>query len=198
MGTSQKFADALKKTNIDDICDYHLFYHPEFLRAEKSEHDALHPIKQIFGYIDGKPKMDSSFYISNLEEIFSPRGSSRSPITMMESAEEAEFLKLVHNFSNAMRISFSNCCARLALPLSIKLNRQIDASRVLSIVSETAESFYNNKYGINPGYPYAGHCLPKDVQCFMNITDEQPYQQFIQSVHLINEKEKDHKLSKDS
>ena len=74
--------------------------------------------------------------------------------------------------------------------LSLELDREIDASRVLSIVSDTAESFYNSKYGIQTGYPYSGACLPKDVQYFMTLTDQQPYQQFLQSVHLINEQER--------
>src|ERR1700722_20252448 len=198
VGTSRKFFNTLKNENIDEIRDYHLIYHPEFLRADKSEYDASHPRKQIFAYVDGKSQIDSTFYLNILQEIFSPDGSSRPPITMMRSAEEAEYLKLVHNFSNALRISFSNCCAQLASSLSLKLDQEIDTSRVLSIVSETAESFYNNKYGIRPGYPYAGQCLPKDVRCFMNLTKEQPYRQFIQSVHLVNEKEKNHQLVKDS
>ncbi|CAF1027679.1 unnamed protein product [Adineta steineri] len=190
VGTSRKLFNGLKLFNTDDNCNYHLFYHPEFLRAEKSQYDALHPIKQIFGLTDGKPKLDLSYYENILEEIFSPIGSFRSSITMMSSSEEAEFLKLVHNFSNAMRISFSNCCAHLASLLSSKLDKEIDASRVLSIVCETAESFYNNKYGIKPGYPYSGACLPKDIQCFMNITEQYPYRQFLESIHLINEQEK--------
>jgi nucleotide sugar dehydrogenase len=198
VGTSRSFLNALKNENIDKIRDYYLIYHPEFLRAKTSEYDALNPIKQIFAYVDEKSQIDSTIYLNILQEIFSPDGFSRPSITMIESVEEAEYLKLVHNFSNALRISFSNCCAQLASLLSLKLDKQIDASRVLSIVSETAESFYNNKYGIIPGYPYSGHCLPKDVLCFTNITEEQPYQQFIQSVHLINEKEKYHQLVKDS
>jgi nucleotide sugar dehydrogenase len=196
VGTSRKLFNAIKMFNKDDNDNYHLFYHPEFLRAEKCEYDALHPIKQIFGLVDGQPQMDLVLYKNILEEIFSPIDSFRSSITMMSSGEEAEYLKLVHNFSNALRISFSNCCAQIASMISVQADKQIDASRVLSIVSETAESFYNNKYGINPGYPYSGACLPKDVQCLMNITEEEPYRQFIQSVHLINEKEKTNQNTK--
>ena len=190
MGTSRNFFKALEAQNSEEDSHFHMIYHPEFLRADQSENDALHPIKQIFGLVDGKPVMDSLFCENVLQEIFSPIGSSRSPITILGSAEEAEYLKLVHNFSNAMRISFSNCCGRLASMLSLELDREIDASRVLSIVSDTAESFYNSKYGIQTGYPYSGACLPKDVQYFMTLTDQQPYQQFLQSVHLINEQER--------
>ncbi|CAF1348849.1 unnamed protein product [Adineta steineri] len=123
VGITQNFFNVLNNTNLDDICDYHLIYRSEFLRAEKSEYDALHPIKQIFDYIDGKPKINSFFYINILEETFSPSGSLRSRITVMESAKKAESLKLVHNFSNATRISFPNCCAQLASSLSLKLNK---------------------------------------------------------------------------
>ena len=191
VGTSRKLFRAIQTQINDDDCQYQLFYHPEFLRAANNEQDALHPIKQVFGYVGGKPHMPPSSCQPLLEQIFSPAiGMHRAPIVMMSSSEEAEYLKIAHNFSNALRISFSNCVAQVAATFSTRFEQPIDGARILSIISDTAESFYNNKYGIEPGYPYGGACLVKDVQYLMNAASEEPYRQFIQLIHVINEEEK--------
>ena len=59
LGASRKFYKALEAQNTEEDSRFHVIYHPEFLRADQSENDALRPIKQLFGLVDGKPVLDS-------------------------------------------------------------------------------------------------------------------------------------------
>lgn len=131
---------------------FHIAYQPEFLRAKSAEQDALHPWQIVFG-------ARNEFAFLMLEKFYSVC-ISEDRIARL-SIMECELHKLAHNFANALKISFANFIWLLAS----NLNREevVDASKVLQLVSLTAESCRNPAYGMTPGAPYGGTCLPKDT-----------------------------------
>ncbi|CAN0592055.1 unnamed protein product, partial [Ectocarpus sp. 12 AP-2014] len=87
------------------------------------------------GEEDVKARMANAF----LEFV----GRDESKLTVLNIAE-AEFMKLVHNYANGLKISFANCIYGLAH----ELDPTIDAQKVLYLVSSTAECFLSRKYGL--------------------------------------------------
>lgn len=127
--------------------DFGLCMQPEFLRAKSSVEDFLHPWATVIGELD-------SWSGEVLAEICADFGSEIYRVDL----ETAEFIKYIHNCFNATKISFSNEIYLLGRGLGI------DANTALSIVTRTAEGFWNPSYGTVGGQPWGGTCLPKDTK----------------------------------
>jgi UDPglucose 6-dehydrogenase len=153
-GFTRLFESEVKKHTDKD---FFIAFQPEFLRAVTAEEDACHPWKVLFGYNeedwevkDRMTKMLLRFVNNNPKDL------------RVLNMEEAEIHKCIHNYSNGLRISFANAMYVLMNNINKELGVAMRPQHVLNVVSDTAESFLNPKYGIRVGAPYGGVCLPKD------------------------------------
>ncbi|CAN0131517.1 unnamed protein product, partial [Ectocarpus sp. 12 AP-2014] len=154
-------------------------FQPEFLRAVSCEEDARAPWQIVFGC--AKDADDTRARMSNCFLDFVGRDENK--LTVLTIAE-AEFMKLVHNYANGLKISFANCIYGLAH----ELDPSIDAQKVLYLVSSTAECFLSRKYGLRVGAPYGGVCLPKDVPELTSLAPEgSVFREFLSGTGKINE-----------
>jgi UDPglucose 6-dehydrogenase len=125
-------------------------YNPEFLRQEHALNDFLHPERIIIG---GRP---SSRGIATARSLYQ---GFEAPI-LETSWNLAEMAKLVANSFLATRISFFNeigmVCDRLGVS-SRELFRIVGLGRRIG------------PYGTEPGRPFGGKCLPKDLDCMISV-----------------------------
>jgi UDPglucose 6-dehydrogenase len=129
--------------------DFGLCMQPEFLRTVSAEEDFLHPRATVIGEYDSRSG-------DSLEKIYSSFEGEKIRVSL----DMAEFMKLVHNYFNAAKISFSNEMWLLGQ------NIGLDANTALQLAAKTAEGLWNPSYGLIGGQPFGGHCLPKDTQGF--------------------------------
>lgn len=147
--------------------DFYIAFQPEFLRAVTAEQDACHPWKVLFGYqekdIEVRERMSKMLlrFVNN----------NKKDLRIL-NIEEAEIHKCIHNYSNGLRISFSNAMYVLMNNINKELGSNMKPQHVLNVVSDTAESFLNPKYGIRVGQPYGGVCLPKDCPELISMSKE--------------------------
>lgn len=138
--------------------DFGLGMNPEFLRAEHSEEDFLHPKGAVFGVTDQRSA-------EALRALYEPLGA---PVHVCTPAE-AEMIKYASNIFDACKIAFFNemrgACA------SIK----VDADRVFPIVREMCEACWNPGYGLADKGPFGGMCFPKDTQAFLSWARSQQH-----------------------
>ncbi|CAM9192258.1 unnamed protein product [Ectocarpus sp. 6 AP-2014] len=175
-GTTLKWeAEVRAKTDKP----FQVAFQPEFLRAVSCEEDARAPWQIVFGC--AKDADDTRARMSNCFLDFVGRDENK--LTVLTIAE-AEFMKLVHNYANGLKISFANCIYGLAH----ELDPSIDAQKVLYLVSSTAECFLSRKYGLRVGAPYGGVCLPKDVPELTSLAPEgSVFREFLSGTGKINE-----------
>jgi UDPglucose 6-dehydrogenase len=123
---------------------------PEFLRQRRAVEDALAPRLIVIGQLDDR----SGDVTERLNAGFgAPMYRTRIP--------EAEFLKYVHNLFNASKISLFNELRQVAVAIGV------DAERVFSLVTQSAEASWNPAYGTLDLGPVGGPCLPKDLEAFL-------------------------------
>lgn len=131
--------------------DFGVAFEPEYLRERIALEDAESPRLIVIGSAD-------SHAASVLEWLRLP---FHRPIVHMRT-EEAEMQKYVHNIWNATKISFFNEMR------SVTEELDLDADKIFSLVSETAEASWNHRYGTRDFGPFDGSCLPKDTAGFLH------------------------------
>jgi UDPglucose 6-dehydrogenase len=140
-------AESGKKAGVD----FGVAMNPEYLRAVNAEKDFRNPWIVAIGSLDKKTQRF-------MREVF---GNYQCP-TRYVSIKEAETQKYVHNLFNAIKVAFFNEM-RMACDVI-----GINPDKIFEITTESAEGFWNKKYGIRNMGPYDGMCLPKDTQAFLN------------------------------
>ena len=133
--------------------DFGLCMQPEFLRSHSSENDFLNPRITVIGEFDKRSG-------DVLEKLYADRFEGQ---IFRVDLKTAEFMKYVHNCFNAAKISFSNEMWLIGQKLGIE-----DPNLALKLATISAEGFWNPEYGTVGGFPYAGHCLPKDSRAFLS------------------------------
>jgi UDPglucose 6-dehydrogenase len=133
--------------------DFGVCMSPEYLRQRQAERDASAPRLVVIGQLDDRS--------GDLAERLNT--SYGCPVFRV-SIREAEFQKYVHNLFNASKISFFNELRRVATAIGV------DAERVFELVAQSSEAMWNAQYGTFDLGPYAGACLPKDVEAFLTWT----------------------------
>ena len=78
--------------------------------------------------------------------------------------EEAELCKLYHNGFNAAKISFFNQAARISSAVASATAQPVSMARIEHALPASCEGLWNPRYGTRSGFPFGGHCLPKDSQ----------------------------------
>lgn len=181
-GLTEEYEKRLKELTDKK---FHIAFQPEFLRAVSCEEDALKPWKVIFGYRKGDDKQIEE----RLSKVFLKFVNGRKDLLQILTLQEAEFFKLIHNYSNALRISFANCMYGIGQ----HINPEIDVQKLLYLVTETAENFLSKKYGLRVGAPYGGTCLPKDTPEMAGVAPEGPLKDFVNATTNINSWITEHK-----
>ena len=147
--TEHILAPLLERHGLRRGKDFGLCMNPEFLRAKSSVEDFAHPWVTVIGELD----MRSG---DMLEELYRPFGGKLFRVPIIE----AELIKYVNNLRNALVISFTN---EMWL-LNRSMGSPADLNRVFDVVTQSAESAWNPRYGSIGGQPYGGTCLPKDTK----------------------------------
>jgi len=131
--------------------DFGICMNPEYLREVSAEEDFANPRIITIGALDelSYEKTCNVFQNFNCE------------IVKLNSMEEAEIQKYIHNCFNAVKISFFNemrdHCRRIGI---------IDPDIIFQATSKSCEGCWNPSYGMKDLGPFGGACLPKDTEAY--------------------------------
>src|SRR6266581_4118436 len=128
-------------------------HNPEFLREKFALDDFLHPGAVVIGEAD-KTAGDK------LESLYS---SFESPIARC-SLETSEMIKYASNLFNAAKISFFNEIDQACKTVGVR------SENVSKLMPRLALGLRGDlkEWGIYGGRPFAGMCLPKDLEAFIS------------------------------
>lgn len=132
--------------------DFGVCVNPEFLREDHALEDFEEPARIVIGELDKK----SGDTLEALYRLF------EAPIYRMD-LDSAEIIKYASNMFLATKISFFNEIFLICKELSL------DPNLVSQVVSDDPRI---GKYGIRGGRPFAGKCLPKDLDAFITFAHE--------------------------
>ncbi|MBP7967557.1 hypothetical protein KAZ66_04795 [Candidatus Woesebacteria bacterium] len=148
-GTTESYIALLEQvTGKKEGMGFFMAFQPEFLRAKSAFEDAMNPWRVIIG-------TQHDVAAETLATLYRPMIADHK--IEVCSIQTAELHKLAHNFANATKISYANHIFLLAAAIGV------DGSEVLKLVAQTAEAMRNPMYGMTPGTPFGGVCLPKDT-----------------------------------
>jgi UDPglucose 6-dehydrogenase len=132
--------------------DFGVCANPEFLREDHAFEDFERPARIVIGELDKKSG-------DTLEALYKP---FEAPIYRMD-LDSAEIIKYASNMFLATKISFFNEIFLICKELGLNPNL------VSQVVSDDPRI---GKYGIRGGQPFAGKCLPKDLEAFITFARE--------------------------
>jgi len=153
-GTTDRHVAGLLRSELDrSSAQVVVASTPEFLREASAALDAVCPTITVIG-------SRSAYARQELRDLFSPLGGD---MRVFDNTNAAELVKIVHNCFNATKISFFNEMHRIAELFGI------DGDTIGEVVVRSAEASTNPDYGTRGGYPFGGHCLPKDLDGFIGF-----------------------------
>jgi len=158
VGTAQKAKQLLQKM-FDErkvLFGFEVVSNPEFLREGNAVYDFLHPDRVVLGFakideVGRAHKILSDFYASFV--------TSQEQMVCM-NFESAELTKYAANTMLAMRISFINELAQLALKVGADIEQ---VAFGMGLDERIGPSF------LKAGIGYGGSCFPKDVKALIDI-----------------------------
>lgn len=175
-GFSMEYENKLKQSTNKK---FYIAFQPEFLRAKSHKEDAINPWKVIFGI-----KENENYEVTTrLSNVFLKFVENDPRLLNVLTIKEAEIYKLIHNYYNALKISFANTM----YGISNHIDAEIDIQKLLFLITETSEAMLNPKYGLKVGSPYMGTCLPKDSRQMRDLAPKGPLKEFIASTIEVNE-----------
>lgn len=149
--TRTKLLPLLEKgSGLKAGAEFGVCMNPEFLREKTPLDDFLSPNRIVVGAID-RTSGDV------LRKVYS---QFKCPLIMTD-LDTAEMIKYTSNTFLAAKISFFNEIFLICRKLGIDEKIVSDAASLDPRIG---------KYGVNGGAPFAGMCLPKDLQAFIHFT----------------------------
>lgn len=136
--------------------DFGVCYNPEYLREFAADEDFASLETVTIG-----ASADDQKSVFALKAAYEPFEAKFHFLTI----EEAEYQKYVHNLANAVTISMFNEFRRIGEALNMSPER---IQVVFDITAGTAECRTNPRYGLRDMGPYAGACLPKEVNATLS------------------------------
>ncbi|HCU71116.1 MAG TPA: hypothetical protein DIC35_05205 [Candidatus Moranbacteria bacterium] len=130
--------------------DFGVAMNPEYLREAYAERDFKNPWLITIGSLDQQTR-------DFMADIYSDFNAPIHHVSILE----AETQKYIHNLYNATKIAFFNEMRLVSHYIGLK------PEKVFDITAESAEAFWNKKYGLLDRGPFGGVCLPKDTQAFL-------------------------------
>jgi len=172
-GTTDRLVAGLLRSELDQSSAQVVVANaPEFLREASAARDAVCPTITVIG-------SRSAYAREELRELFAPLGGDMRIFTDTTSSE---LVKIVHNCFNATKISFFNEMYKIADLFGI------DGDAISEVVVRSAEASTNPDYGTRGGYPFSGHCLPKDLDGLIGFaTNAGVSTPLLEAVRTVNE-----------
>ena len=129
--------------------DFHLVYHPEFLREGSAVEDFDKPPKIVIG----ETHPGAGDLLLKIYEKYD------APLFRM-GFNEAEMVKYSDNLLHALKITFANEVAAVARSAGV------DARMVADVYCADTKSNISPRY-LRPGFAFGGSCLPKDLRAIL-------------------------------
>lgn len=146
-GTGRAIARAVARRAAVATRDVHVVVNPEFLRETTAVADFESARMTIVG---ADPETD----VDRISMLYQPWGTD----ILRVSLETAEVAKLARNALHATKVAFANEIGAIAAAYGA------DPAMVMRAV--TVEESNGGSY-LQPGMPYGGPCLPKDVSALI-------------------------------
>ncbi len=127
-----------------------IFYCPEFLREGTAARDFREPSLMVMGTHDGSAPENAG-----AQTLL---GGKPAMLTW----EGAELIKYSCNYFHALKVGFANEIGRLCKHLGE------DGSRIMDVLCTDAK-LNISRYYMQPGNPFGGSCLPKDVSALKSF-----------------------------
>jgi len=140
-----------------------LVYNPEFLREATAIEDYFNPPKVVLGTRNGAPSQNMTKLHAGID----------APIFHI-GFREAEITKFVDNTWHAVKVAFANEIGRVCQKLDI-------SARQVHEIFKADTKLNISAYYTQPGGPFGGSCLPKDVRALQHIAGEIGAQ-----THMVN------------
>lgn len=144
-GFTRRAEDLVRAVAAEQGSNVGLAINPEFLREGSAVKDREEPELIVYATADE----DASAFV---EALYADHAAKISRV----DAASAEMLKLVCNTWHALKVSFANEVARLALP------HNVDPFAVMELLCRDTKLNTSRAY-LRPGMPFGGACLVKDV-----------------------------------
>lgn len=129
--------------------DFHVVFHPEFLREGTAVEDFDEPPKIVVG--EGAPGAGD-----RLLSIYSNYDAPRFRLNL----EESELVKYCDNLFHAVKVTFANEVGAMARATGV------DGRRVADVFCADKKLNISPRY-LRPGFAFGGSCLPKDLRAFL-------------------------------
>jgi len=129
--------------------DFHVVFHPEFLRESTAVADFDNPPKIVIGeQVTGAG--------DRLMDLYKSFTAPKHRVSL----GEAEMVKYCDNLFHALKITFANEVAAIAHSAGI------DARRVAEVFCSDTKLNISPRY-LRPGFAFGGSCLPKDLRAIL-------------------------------
>jgi len=132
--------------------DFHIVYHPEFLREGTAVSDFDQPSKIVIGEAS----------LNSAAPLVSIYKNIKAPFFQL-TLEEAEMAKYYDNIFHAVKVTFANEIGAIAHSLGI------DARRVADVFCADTKLNISTSY-LRPGFAFGGSCLPKDLRAINRLS----------------------------
>ena len=154
-GTCEKIAEIIQEiSGLKAFKDFFVVSNPEFLREGTAIDDYLSPVYVVIG----GPENEGRHAVASLYDTLEAE-------IKFVSFGTAETIKYINNSWHAVKVVFGNEVGSICKALKLDTSEITDlflADKVLNI----------SPYYLNPGFPYGGACLPKDLSGFIALARE--------------------------
>ncbi|MBT7068621.1 MAG: UDP-glucose/GDP-mannose dehydrogenase family protein [Verrucomicrobia bacterium] len=151
--------------------DFHVVFHPEFLREGTAVADFDDPPKIVAGEM-------TPGAADTLFEIYEKYPGPRFRLAL----GEAEMVKYCDNLFHALKLTFANEVAAIAKSVGV------DSRKVAEVYCADRKLNISEKY-LRPGFAYGGSCLPKDLRAILRFASVNalnlPMLQGVQESNLV-------------
>lgn len=154
-GTTEKYVIPTIEefSGLKEGEDFHVVYHPEFLRESSAVQNFSSPPKIVIG----QNKPNSGDLLTQIYEQYS------APVFRISIAE-AEMIKYTDNLFHALKVSFVNEIGEISRIFGI------DTRKVMEVFCKDTTLNISSSY-LKPGFTFGGPCLPKDLMAILRVAE---------------------------
>lgn len=172
-----KWVEHTISTYIKRKVKFDVASNPEFLREGSAISDFMHPDRIVIG-VDSKRAGDI------LVNLYKPLNAPM----VITNIKSAELIKHASNAFLATKISFINAISRICDQVGADVE---EVAKGMGLDKRIGRSF------LNAGAGYGGSCFPKDLDAFINISQNAGYNfELLRAVKKINQEQKRFLLKK--
>ena len=172
-----KWVEHTISTYIKRKVKFDVASNPEFLREGSAISDFMHPDRIVIG-------VDSKRAREMLVNLYKPLNAPM----VITNIKSAELIKHASNAFLATKISFINAISRICDQVGADVE---EVAKGMGLDKRIGRSF------LNAGAGYGGSCFPKDLDAFINISQNAGYNfELLRAVKKINQEQKRFLLKK--